>query len=68
MFEFAALTYGVIATFVMASTSRNRREARNNPPLLTLFGWVLMAFSLSVGVGLLGYCGYGAITGAPLLI
>jgi hypothetical protein len=68
MFEFAALTYGVIATFVMASTGRNRREARNNPPLLTLFGWVLMAFSLSVGVGLLGYCGYSALTGAPVTI
>ena len=68
MFEFAALTYGVIASFVMASANRNRREARKNPPLLSLFGWVLMAFSLSVGVGLLGYCGYSALTGTPLLI
>lgn len=68
MFQFAALTYGVIASFVMASAHRNRREARNNPPLLTLFGWVLMAFSLSVGVGLLGYCGYSALTGTPLAI
>ena len=64
MFEFAALTYGVIATFVMASAHRNRRDARRNPPLLALFGWLLMAFSLSVGVGLLGYAGYCAITGA----
>lgn len=68
MFEFAALTYGMIVTFVMASTSRNRREARNNPPLLTLFGWTLMTFSATTGVGLLGYCGYHALTGASVAI
>lgn len=68
MFEFAALTYGVIVSFVMASTSRNRREARANPPILTAFGWTLMTFSATTGVGLLGYCGYHALTGAPLAI
>jgi hypothetical protein len=65
MFEFAALTYGVIASFIMASASRNRREARSNPPLLIVLGWMLMAFSFSVGVGLLGYAGYCAATGTP---
>jgi hypothetical protein len=68
MFQFAALAYGVIASFVMASASRNRRQARRNPPLLNLFGWGLMAFSGTIGVGLLGYCGYHAMTGAPLSI
>ena len=68
MFEFAALTYGLTASFVMASAHRNRREARNNPLLLTVFGWMLMAFSLSAGVGLLGYAGYSALTGAPLIV
>jgi len=68
MFEFAALTYGMIVSFVVASTSRNRREARGNPPLLTLFGWTLMTFSATTGVGLMGYCGYSALTGAPVTI
>jgi len=68
MFEFAALTYGVVVSFVMASTGRNRREARKNPPLLTLFGWTLMTFSATTGVGLMGYCGYSALTGAPVII
>ena len=68
MFEFAALTYGVIASFVMASTSRNRREAIANPPLLQAFGWTLMTFSGLTGVGLLGYCGYHAFTGTPVAI
>ena len=68
MFEFAALTYGVIASFVMASATRNRREAKTDPPLLHAFGWTLMTFSGLTGLGLLGYCGYHAFTGAPLTI
>ena len=68
MFEFAALTYGMIVTFVMSSTTRNRREARHNPPILTLFGWTLMTFSGTTGLGLLGYCGYSALSGAPVAI
>ena len=68
MLEFAAVTYGVIASFVMASTSRNRREAVANPPMLHAFGWVLMTFSATTGVGLLGYCGYHALTGAAVTI
>ena len=66
MFEFAALTYGVIASFVMASFSRNRREARQHPLLLLGFGWMLMAFSMTVGLGLLAYCGYHALAGTPV--
>ena len=68
MFEFAALTYGVIASFVMASVSRNRRQQRAHPPLLIGFGWMLMAFSLTVGIGLFGYCGYHALAGTPVAI
>jgi len=68
MFEFAALTYGVIVSFVMASASRNRREARTNPPILYAFAWTLMTFSATTGVGLLSYCGYHALTGSSVVI
>lgn len=68
MFPIAALTYGMLASFVMASVHRNHRQARQNPALLTLFGWMLMAFSLTIGLGLLAYVGYHALTGtAPAL-
>lgn len=66
MFELVAVTYGVIASFVMASAARNRRHARINPPILTLFGWMLMAFSGTVGLGLLGIAGYSVLTGTPV--
>ena len=63
MFEFAALTYGVLASFVMTSMTRNRRDARRNSATLTLFGWALMAFSVSSGTMLFGYAGYAALAG-----
>lgn len=68
MIEFAALTYGLIASFVMASANRNRREARGHPRKLVLFGWVLMSFSLSMAVGLFALVGYGTITGSQVAL
>ena len=64
MFELAALTYGVLASFVMASVTRNKRQERRNPPILTLFAWVLAAFSLSLGVMLILYVGWNALSGS----
>ena len=63
MFELAALTYGVIASFVMASVSRNDRDARTNPPVLTLFAWLMAAFSLSLALLLILYVGWQALSG-----
>jgi hypothetical protein len=63
MFAFAAVAYGALTSFVVASVSRNRREARSNPIILAAFGWLLMAFSATAGVGLLGYASYSALSG-----
>jgi dipeptide/tripeptide permease len=68
MFEFAALTYGVLASFVMASASRNRRERRRNPPVLVLFGLMLMSLSAGLAVLLLGYAGYEILSGAQTVV
>jgi len=68
MFELVAVTYSVIASFVVASAARNRRNARNNPPILELFGWLLMTFSGTTGVGLLACAAYSALTGTPPII
>ena len=67
MFAFAALTYGMLASFVMASVSRNRREARANPPILNLFGWTLMAFSMAMAAMLIGSIGYGTLAGSTVV-
>lgn len=61
MTEMAALAYGLLATFVMQSVHRNRRAARANPPILTLFAWGLLGFSAACGLILLSYAGCRAI-------
>ena len=63
MFEFAAFTYGVLASFVLASFSNNKRAERSNPRILTLFGWGLMAFSLTLSLLLTGWLTYQTIGG-----
>ena len=63
MFEFAALTYGVVASFVVASVSRNKRAARRNPPILSLFAWTLAGFSLGSAMVLIGYVGMNTLSG-----
>jgi hypothetical protein len=64
MFEFAALTYGLLASFVVASVSRNKRAARRNPPILSLFAWTLAGFSLGSAVMLIGYVGMTSLSGS----
>lgn len=63
MFEFAAFTYGLLASYVLASIGNNSRAERPNPRILTLFGWGLMAFSLTLALLLGGYAAYWSIAG-----
>jgi Mn2+/Fe2+ NRAMP family transporter len=67
MFEFAAFTYGVLASFVLASITNNTRAERSNPRILTMFGWCLMAFSVTLSLLLTGLVAYRAIGGETLL-
>lgn len=67
MFEFAALTYGMLASFVLASISNNQKAARRNPRIVTLCGWGLMAFSLTLSLLLSGYVAYSVIGGDSVL-
>lgn len=64
MFEIAAFTYGLLASFVLASINNNDADQRERPAIVTLFGWGLMAFSLTLAVMLAGYAAYMTLTGA----
>lgn len=64
MTEMAALAYGLVTSFTMASLFRNRREQRHNPPILTLMSWLLLSFSAAFGTLLLGYAGVQALGAA----
>ena len=61
MLGMAALTYGAVASFVLSSAGRNARSQRPNPPQVSLPGWLLMSFSGTTGVILLGYAGAHAL-------
>ena len=63
MFEFAAFTYGILASFVLASISSNKRANRENSRVVTLFGWGLMAFSLTLSLLLSGWVMYSTVGG-----
>jgi uncharacterized membrane protein len=63
MFEFAAFTYGILASFVLASISNNKRANRETPRVVTLFGWGLMAFSLTLSLLLSGWVVYRTVAG-----
>ena len=65
MLEATTLCYGMLASYVLASFSRNRREQRGHPPVLMLFGWLLLSFSAASALMLLGWAGLkGAGLGA----
>jgi len=53
MFETIVFTYGLLASFVLTSTTRNHRLQRPNPPILAYAGYVLCGVSGGLSVLLL---------------
>ena len=50
MFEFAALTYGVLASVILSAAQRNRKLARPHPPLLLYVGYLLCGVSAGLAM------------------
>lgn len=48
MFEFAALTYGLLASVILSAAQRNRKMARPHPPMLLYVGYLLCGLSAGV--------------------
>lgn len=67
MFEVAALTYGMLTSFVLASISNNLKAHRANPRIVTMFGWGLMAFSATLSLLLTGWVAWQAVEGVPII-
>lgn len=45
MIEFAAITYGVLASFVISSAGRNRATRKPHPPILRHVGYMMCGMS-----------------------
>jgi hypothetical protein len=58
MMEFAALTYGLLASVILSAAQRNRKLARPHPPLLLYVGYLLCGLSAGLALAL----GYIALT------
>ncbi|KFG91806.1 putative membrane protein [Sphingobium herbicidovorans NBRC 16415] len=50
MFEFAALTYGVLTSVILSAAQRNRKLAQPHPPMLLSAGYLLCGVSAGVAV------------------
>lgn len=52
MVEFAALTYGLLASVILSAAQRNRKLARPHPPLLYYLGYLLCGLSAGLAIAL----------------
>ncbi|WP_088189900.1 hypothetical protein [Sphingobium sp. Z007] len=53
MVEFAALTYGLLASVILSAAQRNRRRGRAHPPLLLYIGYLLCGLSGGLALALM---------------
>lgn len=52
MMEFAALTYGLLASVILSAAQRNHKLARPHPPLLLYLGYLLCGLSAGLALAL----------------
>lgn len=52
MLEFAALTYGLLASVILSAAQRNHKLARPHPPLLLYLGYLLCGLSAGLALAL----------------
>lgn len=66
MLEVAALTYGMLLSFVLTGASRNRKLQRPNPAVLNHIGYVLFGMTCAVSAMLTVYALWGVANGAAI--
>lgn len=52
MMEFAALTYGLLASVILSAAQRNHKLALPHPPLLLYLGYLLCGLSAGLALAL----------------
>lgn len=52
MFEFAALSYGLLASVILSAAQRNRKLAKPHPPLLLYMGYLMCGVSAGAAIAL----------------
>lgn len=54
MFELAAVTYGVLLSFVFSSLHHNIRTSQRTPAIVTAFGYFLVGVTAAISMTLFG--------------
>lgn len=62
MFEIAAFSYGLLASFIISGIERNHRARRAHPPVLLYFGYAMCASLGGIALGL-GAFGLASLAG-----
>ncbi len=62
MIEFAAVTYGLLLSFVLSSLHLNQKHRRPTPRIMIAMGYFLVGATGALAVALLAYAAWG---GAP---
>lgn len=52
MFEFAAITYGLLASIILSAAQRNRKLSKPHPPMLVYVGYLVCGLSAGLAMGL----------------
>lgn len=52
MLQVAGLIYGMLASFVLSSATRNHKSGRPHPPMLVYIGYVLCGLSVGAALAL----------------
>lgn len=52
MLQVAGLIYGMLASFVLSSATRNHKSGRPHPPMLIYIGYVLCGLSVGAALAL----------------
>lgn len=52
MFEFAAITYGLLASVILSAAQRNRKLAKPHPPMLLYIGYLVCGLSTGLAIAL----------------
>jgi hypothetical protein len=62
MMEFAALTYGLLASLILSAAQRNHKLRQPHPPMLLYMGYLLCGLSGGVAIAL-GYIAIRTVFG-----
>lgn len=64
MIEFAALTYGMLLSFVFSSLRANQKRQQKNPAIMVMIGYFLVGVTAVISAALFGLAAHYVLASA----